>query len=90
MRENISWMFFNCDALASNESIKPAYNPIVYRKRAGRRALWRKINEEINENSINIENKDIPKVRKAVLEGNPVEANEYMMYGFILTLEEAA
>lgn len=89
MVNDISWMFLNCDEWVSTKSMNPVYNAVVYRKRAGRRALWRKIKAELKNEIIIIEDRDMPKVRKAILEGDPLEANEYMTYGFILALEEA-
>ena len=88
MDNNVSWMFFNCDSYTTWASMNPLYNCYVYRKRAGRRALWREIKKQVREENILIDTKDMPKVRDEILFGNPVNATGYMTYGAIIDLEE--
>ena len=57
MDNNVSWMFFNCDSYTTWASMNPLYNCYVYRKRAGRRALWREIKKQVVEEKIEINEK---------------------------------
>lgn len=84
-----SFLFFNCDEWNSTKSMNPVYNNILYRNRAGRRAMWKKVKDDTANNVIKIAETDMPEVRKAILEGNPEDANNYMKYGHIVRLEEA-
>ena len=89
MDNNVSWMFFNCDEWTTWASMNPLYNCYVYRKRAGRRALWRKIKKQVKEENILIDTKDMLKVRNEILFGNAINATDYMTYGAIIDLKEA-
>lgn len=88
MDNNVSWMFFNCDSYTTWASMNPLYNCYVYRKRAGRRALWREIKKQVREENILIDTNDMLKVRNEILFGDPVNATNYMTYGAIIDLEE--
>ena len=88
MNNNVSWMFFNCDEWGTWASMNPLYNCYVYRKRTGRRALWKEIKKQVVEEKIEINEKDMPKVRNEILFGNPINATDYMTYGVIVDLEE--
>ena len=84
-----AYIFLNCDAWKSHSSMNINYNNAVYReKRNGRRALWLKVKKELEEGTIQIEEKDIGDVRTAILSGNPDNANQYITYGNILEVEE--
>ena len=84
-----AYVFLNCDAWKSHNSMNINYNNAVYReKRKGRRALWLKIKKELEEGTIQIEEKNIGDVRTAILSGNPDDANRYITYGNILEVEE--
>lgn len=89
-KEKYSYVFFNCDEWNSYQSMNPEYNNAVYRRRDGRRALWKKIKEELAEGNIEINESDLKKVREEILEGDPAEANPYIKYGCIIAMEEAA
>ena len=90
MDSNAIWMFFNCDKEMSTESMTPLYNTEVYRKkRNGRRALWKKIKSEIADEKIIVNKDDMHDIREAIINGDPVDANEYMTYGLIVELIES-
>ena len=89
MSNTYSYMFFNCDEYASSASMNPICNCIVYRKKAGKRALWREIKQQIAEEQIEIEKRDLQKIRNAILFDNPCEANDFMTYGHIIRVMEA-
>ena len=89
MDNAVSYMFFNCDEHASSASMNPICNCIVYRKKAGKRALWKEIKQQLAEEQIEIGKKDLPNVRNEILFGNPVNANNYIIYGCIIELNEA-
>lgn len=90
MDYDVMWMFFNCDENVSWSSMNPLYNSIVYRKRTGRRALWRKIKDEVAAGNVIIAEEKMSDVRNAIIGGDPLVANEFMKYGFIVALDEAA
>ena len=84
-----AYIFLNCDAWKSHNSMNINYNNAVYReKRKGRRALWLKVKKELEEGTIKIEEKNISTVRAAILSGNPCDTNQYITYGNILEVEE--
>lgn len=98
---NVAYMFFNCDEWKGTASMNPVYNAVVYRKRAGRRALWNKIKEEYEAGRIRVgyfnktmvgETNDVEaklkEIREYVLEGDPMDANDLLTYGFILEAAE--
>lgn len=90
MDPNAIWMFFNCDKEMSAASMNPLYNTEVYRKkRNGRRALWKKIKSEIADKKIIVNKDDMHDIREAIINGDPVDANEYMTYGLIVELTES-
>ena len=90
MDYDVMWMFFNCDENVSWGSMNPLYNSTVYRKRTGRRALWKKIKDEVAAGNIIISEDKMSDVRQAIIGGDPLVANEFMKYGFIVALDEAA
>lgn len=82
------YMFFNCDEYKSDASMNVRYNNVVYRCRDGRRALWKKIKEELAAGHIFIDERLLSTVRVHVLEGNPENINDFILYGNIVKLEE--
>ena len=82
------YMFFNCDEHKSDSSMNVKYNNIVYRRRNGRRALWKKIKEELAAGFIFIDEQHLSTVRIHILEGNPEDINDFILYGIIVKLEE--
>ena len=90
MDYDVMWMFFNCDENVSWGSMNPLYNSTVYRKRTGRRALWSKIKNEVAAGNVIIAEEKMGEVRDAIIGGDPLVANEFMKYGFIVAVDEAA
>lgn len=96
-KNNVAYMFFNCDEWKGTASMNPLHNNIIYRKRAGRRALWQKIKDEHATGNIiigdydNVDNmiQSLKQVRDYILNGNPADANNLITYGCILEVEEA-
>lgn len=84
-----NYMYLHCDEWKSHNSMNPCYDDCIYRKRAGRRAMWRRIKEDVEQNVIQIPEHRIEKVRYMILQGDPCDANDYMTYAYILRLEEA-
>ena len=58
-------------------------NPIYRDTRDSRRKLWKRIKAEVNAGRINVDNMD--KVRDAIINDSPSNANQYIKYGVILT-----
>lgn len=82
------YMFFNCDEQKSAASMNVKYNNVVYRCRDGRRALWKKIKEEVAAGRIFIDEQLLSIVRIHILEGNPEDINDLILYGNIVKLDE--
>lgn len=83
-----AYIFFNCDEHESVASMNPHYNKIAYRDvRDGRRALWDKIKEEMEAERIVISPDSHKAIRQAVLFGNPIEANQHMTFGHIISAD---
>ena len=85
---NKVWIFFNCDEYDSWATMNPSYNNIVYRKREGRRLLWKKIKAEYKKNAIQMSVDRMTDIRSAIIDGNPTDANQYIKYGFIAEMLE--
>ena len=83
-----NYMYLHCDEWKSHDSMNPCYDSCIYRKRAGRRAMWRRIKEDVGRNVIQIPEHRLEKVRYMVLQGDPCDANDYMTYAYILRLED--
>ena len=77
---NVAYIFFNCDAEKSHDSMNIFYNHEIYRDtQASRKALWE------NASRIQIDEDDMTNVRTAILESDPTEASRYMRFGTIET-----
>ena len=88
MANNTSYVFFNCDEYKSVTTMNPLYNAQVYRKRSGRRALWRKIKDEVASGNIIVDN--MSQVRKLIMFEHPEDANDYITYGIIVPMQEVS
>lgn len=86
---NENYMYLHCDEWESRASMNPCYDNRIYRKRAGRRAMWKTVKYDIENDFVEVEKENLPKVREAILNGNPEDANPYILYAHILRLEEA-
>ena len=87
MDEN--YMYLHCDVGDRWASMNPCYDNRIYRKRAGRRAMWRALKDDIENNIVVVNDERLSDIRKAILYGNPEDANEHIVYAHILRLEEA-
>ena len=78
------FVFFNCDADKSEASMNIFYNRAIYKDtKTSRKNLWKKIREEYGAERIQIAAENLPVVEKAILEGDPVEAGNFMQFGAI-------
>ena len=87
MDEN--YMYLHCDEWDRWASMNPCYDNRIYRKRAGRRAMWRALKDDIENDIVVVNNERLSDIRKAILYGNPEDANEHIVYAHILRVEEA-
>lgn len=86
MKEKKAFVFFNCDEEKTQKSMNVFYNNIIYRDLKGsRKALFTKVEEEINSGRVNTT--DLAAVKAAILEGEPTEATNYLQYGAIASFE---
>ena len=84
---NVAYIFFNCDAEKSRESMNIFYNHEIYRDtQASRKALWQKIKAEQDAERIQIAEDDLTSVRAAILDSDPAEASRYIRFGVIETV----
>lgn len=84
-----NYMYLHCDTWESYASMNPCYDNYIYRKRAGRRAMWKALKNDIENDVVKVDRERLPKIREAILKGNPEDANNYILYAHILRLEEA-
>lgn len=85
---NKAYIFFNCDGEKSLASKNITYNNVVYgNAQTSRKALWKKIQEEVAASRVIINENDITTVQNEILEGNPVNAAKYIQFGDIVEFE---
>ena len=78
------FIFFNCDADKSEASMNLFYNRLVYKDtKTSRKNLWKKIREEYDADRIQIATDDLQDVERAITEGDPVEAGNFIRFGAI-------
>ena len=83
-----AFIFFNCDADKSEASMNIFYNRAVYKDtKTSRKNLWKKIREEYGAERIQIAAENLPVVENAILEGDPVEAGNFMQFGAICAVD---
>lgn len=79
-----AYVFFNCDEEKSHLSMNIFYNREVFRDTgASRKALWRKVQEEVEAKRIELPSEDVDKAEKEILHGNPTAASQYLRFGAI-------
>jgi len=84
-----AYIFFNCDGEKSLASKNIAYNHAVYgAAKTSRNALWKKIQEEIANHRVIIDECNLELVKKIILEGNPKDASQYMQFGDIMEFDK--
>ncbi|MBP3722046.1 MAG: hypothetical protein J6I62_02165 [Selenomonadaceae bacterium] len=85
---NKAYIFFNCDGEKSLASKNIAYNNVVYgNAQTSRKALWKKITEEMAASKVIIAEENVALAQKEILDGDPVEAAKYMQFGDIVEFE---
>ncbi len=82
------FVFFNCDDNKNESSMNIFYNNKVYRDtRTSRKKLWQKIKSEIEDERIRISEENLPKAEKAILNGDPVMASDFIQFGAIKSFD---
>ena len=83
-----AFIFFNCDENKSEPSMNIFYNRVVYRDlTTARKLLWKKIRDELDNERIFIDEKDMKSVREMILTGEPTDASELIRFGAIKTVD---
>ena len=83
-----AYIFFNCDGEKSLASKNIFYNNAVYGSAiASRKALWKKIQEEIAQKRIVVSDDKLEEVQTAILKGNPADAGKYLQFGDIMEID---
>lgn len=85
-----AWQYFNCDLHNSSSSMNPLINYVVFLdNKIGRKKLYELIENEYFTNSIELfgSEYDLEIIKKDIIEGNPLNANDYIQYGCILQVE---
>ncbi|MBO6179179.1 MAG: hypothetical protein IKN12_12595 [Selenomonadaceae bacterium] len=83
-----AYVFFNCDGEKSLASKNIFYNNAVYGKtQIGRKALWKKIQDEIEAKRVVIAEERMEEAQDAVLKGDPMEAGKLMQFGDIMEID---
>ena len=78
------FIFFNCDADKSEASMNIFYNRTIYKDtKTSRKNLWKKVKEEYGAERIQIAAENLPAVKAAIIEGDPVEAGNFIQFGAI-------
>lgn len=82
------FVFFNCDGDKNESSMNIFYNSTIYKDtKTSRKALLKKVLTESDANRIQIDEANIKTVESLIMEGNPVEAGNYMQFGAIKAFE---
>ena len=80
------FVFFNCDANKSQGSMNIFFNKEIFRDtKVSRNALLAKVQREVAEKHIFVEEIHHEDVKNAILTGDPTEASQWMMYGAIVS-----
>ena len=84
-----AFIFFNCDANKSEQSMNIFYNRIVYKDtQASRKLLWSKIQNERKENRIQISDENLAEVKRLIIEDeDPTKASDFMQFGAIKEID---
>lgn len=85
MAEKRAFAFFNCNESKSPDSMNPLYNQDVYSdSKAGRKALWKKVQEELKAGHIELDGQLEELTKTTILQCDPVDASEDIKYGIIV------
>lgn len=83
-----AFIFLNCDEEKSPESMNVSYNNEVFcDTKVGRKALWKKVQQEAKEKRIFVEEGHDALIKESVLNGDPTEATSDLKYGAIVEVE---
>lgn len=83
-----AFLFFNCDEEKSQTSMNVLYNQDVYKDTiASRKALWKKVEDELASGRVHIADENLEAAKQAVLKGDPVEAGQFLKFGTILAFD---
>jgi len=87
-KSTLAFIFFNCDAKKSDGSMNVTYNREVYKDtKVSRKLLLAKVQEEVEAGNVQVGEDFKERVKNAILEGNPEEASNYMVYGAIKAVD---
>ncbi len=82
----IAFVFFNCDENKSNSSMNIFFNQDIYRDlKTSRKELFTKVQREVADGRVFIEEIHHEDVKNAILNGDPTEATRWMKYGAIVS-----
>ena len=83
-----AFVFFNCDEGKSEASMNIFYNHAIYKDgKTSRKALFKKIQEELDLKRVQIDEGNMEKVENLILEGDPVEAGNLIRFGAIKSFD---
>ncbi|BEU87020.1 hypothetical protein TAMA11512_04840 [Selenomonas sp. TAMA-11512] len=83
-KSSLAFIFFNCDNEKSQTSMNIFYNREIFRDtKVGRNALWKKVSGQIEEDHVKASAEDLAAAKAAILEGNPVDAGQYLQFASI-------
>ena len=83
-----AFVFFNCDEGKNESSMNIFYNRAVYKdSKTSRKTLLKKVKEEVDLNRVQVEEGNWATVENLILEGDPVEAGNFIRFGSIKALD---
>lgn len=81
---NKVFVFFNCDAEKTEESMNIFYNDVTYKDTLiSRRRLFLKIKTEKDAGRVQVAEENLAKVEEIITKGNPVDASKFITFGAI-------
>lgn len=89
MAKRKAYLFFNCDGNKSAASMNPIYNHEAFGDtKTGRRALLKKVSEEIDSGRIQLADKTSKEaIAKEILDGNPIAISDMIVFGVVIEAE---
>ena len=83
-KEKKVYIFFNCDEAKSQQSMNVFYNNTVYGDtKKARKELLNKVEGELAEGKLQIEEAALEGVRDSIMNGNPTDASASIKFGAI-------
>jgi len=78
------FVFFNCDADKTEESMNIFYNDVIYKDTLiSRRRLFQKIKSEKDAGRVQIAEENFETVEEMIIMGNPADASKFIKFGAI-------